>query len=101
MKTDIFNNAHTYAKQKEIATYFLGRLRSLEQVDYPCTDYPSACAMARILQQIDNERLIRDIHIFRTYVRIHRNEKGGFAFAAVVLDHVSTNVRISEGSLRP
>ena len=101
MKTDIFNNQWQYAKQKEIATYFLARLRSLEQADYPCNDYPSACSLARILQQVDRERLIQSVHIHRTYVRIHRNPKGAFAFAAVVLDHVSTSVGVSEGSNRP
>lgn len=101
MKTDVFNNNYPYAKQKEIATYFLTRLRSLEQSDYPCNDYPSGCTLARILQQSDNERLIQSIHIYRTFVRIHRNQKGSFAFAAVVLDHVSTSVNVSESPMCP
>ena len=101
MKTDIFNNQWQYAKQKEIATFFLARLRSLEQADYPCSDHSSACSLARILQQVDRERLIQTIHIHRTYVRIHRNPKGAFAFAAVVLDHVDTSVMFSEGTQRP
>lgn len=100
MKTDVFNNNFPYAKQKEIATYFLTRLRSSAQAEYPCVDYPSACTLARILQQTDPERLIQSVHIFRTFVRIHRNEKGAFAFSAVVLDHVSNFLNVSEGSTR-
>ena len=101
MKTDVFNNNYPYAKQKEIATYFLSRLRSFEQAEYPCVDYPSACTLARILQQSDPERLIQAVHIFRTFVRIHRNQKGAFAFSAVVLDHVSASVNVSEGAKCP
>lgn len=97
MKTDVFHHALPFAKQREIADYFVARLRSVEVADYPCFDYPSACALARVLQKADKERLIQTINIHGSYVRIQRNSKGSFAFAAVVLDHVSTSLRISGG----
>lgn len=97
MKTDVFHHAQNFAKQKEIAEFFINRLRSVEFADYPCFDYQSACALARILQKADKERLIQTINIHGSYVRIQRNNKGSFAFAAVVLDHVSESVRIQEG----
>lgn len=97
MKTDVYHHAHPYAKQREIAEYFISRLRVTEISDYPCFDYQSACSLARILQKADKERLIQSINIYRSYVRIQRNNKGSFAFSAVVLDHVNTSVQIQGG----
>ena len=97
MKTDVFHSEFPFAKQKEIAIYFLARLRSLDQADYPCYDHQSACVLARVLQQEDRERLVQTIHIHRGYVRIIRNNRGLLSFASVVLDHVNTKVTIPEG----
>lgn len=97
MKTDVFHHAQPFAKQREIAEHFIARLHAVEFADYPCFDYQSSCVLARILQIADKERMIQSIHIYRAHVCIQRNSKGSFAFAAVVLDHVSTSVRVSEG----
>ena len=96
MKTEVFNNAWQFAKQRELAEYFLNRLCSQEIAEHPCNDYRSACSLSRILQSIDKERRIQSISIYSTFVRIKRNEKGGFAFSAVVLDHVAKNFNVSE-----
>lgn len=94
MKADIFKNFDSWAKQKDIALYFIARLRSLQQAEHPCHNYASAKALAHMISRFDNERLCQSIHIYPTFVRIVRNEKGSFAFAPVVLDHCSMLVEI-------
>lgn len=100
MKTDIFDNRWQFAKQKEIAIFILSRLLSVVSTEYPCENYESACSLARILQSLDKERLVHSIEIYKTFVRIKRNEKGAFAFSSVVLDHVERKASVSEGSTR-
>lgn len=101
MKADIFKRFDNASKQKDIARYFIARLKSQSQAEHPCVDYASARALAHMVSCCDSERLCQTIHIYGTFVRIVRNEKGAFAFAPVVLDHYDCRLSIQGSSPPP
>lgn len=96
MKSAVFSQKEPWATQKAKAEYFLNRLRSSEQAETPCESYASSIALAHHLSRIDKERLCAAIHVFSTFVRIIRNEKGSFAFPAITLDHVKHTYKTGE-----
>lgn len=97
MKADVFKNFDAWAKQKQIAIYFINRLHSVDQADHPCHNYESAISLANMVSRLDNEHLVQSIHIYSNFVRLKRNEKGSFAFAAITFDHVSRTLSPEEG----
>lgn len=101
MKADIFKNFDPWAKQKDIAVFFLARLKSAPVAEHPCHDYASAKALAHMITRFDKENLCQSVHVFGNFVRLYRNEKGSFAFPAVVLDHYDNRLQISGGCNRP
>lgn len=98
MKSEVFSNKQPWATQRVKAEYFLNRLRSSELAEIPCDSYASSIALAHLLSRIDRERLCAAIHVFSTFVRIIRNEKGSFAFPAITLDHVKNTCKAGDDS---
>lgn len=87
MKSDVFKRFDDWQKQKDIAIFFIARLKSSREASLPTYDYASSLALARLISQFDTERLVKIINVYGNYVTIERNEKGAFAFAPVTFDH--------------
>lgn len=101
MKSDVFKRFDDWQKQKDIAIFFIARLKSSREASLPTYDYASSLALARIISQNDTERLVKVINVYGHYVTIERNEKGCFAFAPVTLDHHERNFFNQTDDKRP
>lgn len=88
MEANLYSNKFPSPKQKDIAMYFLHRLRSSSEATIAVDEYSSSITLAHMISRFDNERLCASIHIHLTFVRIVRNEKGSFGFPCTTFDHV-------------
>lgn len=97
MSLPIFRRNENWSKQKDIAIMTIDRLKSVYQVEHPCEDYASALAMAQMIVHFDKYRIVSRVEVYASFVRLLRNEKGSFAFPAVVIDKHGMRYNVSEG----
>lgn len=97
MTSDIFKRFDPWQKQKQIAVFFINRLRSIQIAEHPTESYASSMALAHLISNNDPERLVQEVHVFNNFVRIVRNQKGSFGFACIILDHVKENFSFQSG----
>lgn len=96
MEANLFSNKFPTPKQKDIALYFLHRLRSSAEAKIAVDEYSSAISLAHMVSRFDNERLCASIHVHLTFVRIVRNEKGSLGFPCTTFDHVRRGCTFEE-----
>lgn len=82
-----YNLADKWQTKKDIATYAMSRMRILHTLEITCANYESSIDLARMIQKFDNNREVREIHIFSYFVRIIRNDDNNLRFSAQVIDH--------------
>lgn len=87
MNLTAFNKNDNWQKQKDIAIYAISRLKNLNPLEVTAHDYESALALSKLIQRFDQNRDVKEIHVFSYFVRLYRNESGAFRFTPVVIDH--------------
>ena len=96
-----FNNADNWQKQKDLAVYVISRLKSLSPLEVTTANYQSSLALAKLLQRFDNNREVKEIHVFCNFVRLCKNENGALKFSSVVIDHFERYIQLLNGVPRP
>ena len=93
MNLTAFNRADNWQKQKDIAIYAISRLKALNPLEITAVDYESALQLSKFIQRFDQNRDVKEIHVFSYFVRLYRNEAGAFRFAPVVIDHFGEKIK--------
>lgn len=101
MVLNVFNRAMPWATQNEIARNFIAKLRASQTAELSTADYSSSSALASALLAYDEEKLIGFIEVYRTFVRIIRNENDKLAFGAVIMDYVRYPKTYQDDYFRP
>lgn len=94
---DIYKHFDDGQKNKEIAIRYIGMLNETPIVDCPTMDYKSSLSLSKLIVRFDNNKVVQSIEVYGNFVRLTRNQKGTFAFPAVVIDHFSRLLQINGG----
>lgn len=97
MELSTFQGFEPSQTQLDFARLFIAKLKASEMVEVSTKDYKASNILAGLVVGQDKERLVQKIDVFSNFVRITRNEKGAFAFAPVVLDHVDRRPHFQDG----